>query len=72
MKVSQTKAVCRYAAMAYAGKNDCPPCSGTVNFRIRGFFMGDARKLLGPDMRLCEGHAKWLREVNPCHKIVEG
>jgi hypothetical protein len=71
VKNKEKEAVCRYKATATAGKNDCPPCSGDVRFRIHGFFTGEARKQLGPDMRLCEAHAAWLKKVNPCHRIID-
>lgn len=68
--VKKTKAICQYKDRA--GQADCPPCSGAPTYRIRNYWTGPIRKRLGPDMRLCKAHAKWLGDVNPCHHIVKG
>lgn len=41
----------------------CPPCAGELAFRVRGYWMGEARRKHGPDMLLCEAHGTWMRNM---------
>lgn len=58
---------------AYRGKHSTsiPQCRGELTHVIRDYWRAEARTKHGPDMALCEGHAEWLAQVNPLHKIEE-
>ena len=55
---------CAYAERARKasvnGAVAIPPCSGPITHRAPNYWLGDARKTLGPDMFLCATHAGFV------------
>ena len=57
---------CAYAS--HCGKG--PKCSGYIpTHKVRNYYVGAAKAVLGPDMMLCTAHASWLGTINPFHAI---
>lgn len=42
---------------------ECPPCSGPLDWHIKNYWLGEARRVLGPHMVLCEAHATWYNST---------
>jgi hypothetical protein len=47
------------------------PHSGKVTHRVPGYWRGEARKVKGRDLLLCEAHAKQMRATNPFQDVQE-